>query len=269
MQSKIMEKYKNYLLVNGSSALTILNHTNKIEKVLKKIKVGDFNAENIAQFLLDMRTDNKPSTINNYRAVIASFLKFLKKDIVIPKLLKLDKILPDSINEEFFKKEVIPVVECIFENPLKIKAILYFMFYTGIRRAEFNNLRREHIDLKLRTAKIYGKGKKERIVFFTKEVSEILQRYFAGESEETNAFNIRSGGLGGIFEKARPYFKKIKFRCHLFRHAFATMFINNGGDIATLSRLLGHNSVTTTMRYIGVETTKMKEIYDKNIGRKK
>ena len=263
----MIKKYRDYLLVNGSSTLTILNHTNKIKKVLKKIKIEEFNAEKIATFLLNMREKKMPSTINNYRAVISSFLKFLKKDIAIPKLLKLDKTLPDSISEEYFKKEIIPVVECIFEKPLKVKAILYFAFYTGVRRRELANLKREHIDLTSRTAKVYGKRKKERIIFFTKEVAEILRSYFASENEETNAFNIGNAGLGDIFERAKPYFKKINFRFYLLRHSFATMFVNNGGDIAILSRILGHNSITTTMRYIGVETTKMKEIYDRNIGR--
>lgn len=269
MHSNTIEKYKNWLLVNGASTLTMNNYTNKIQLFLKKVTIKEISSEKIAKFLLDMREKSKPSTINNYRAVIASFLKFLKKDIAIPKLLKLDKILPDSIDEEFFTKEVMAVVDCIFTNPLKVKAILYFMYYTGVRRGEIANLKRENIDLSSRTAKIYGKGKKERIVFFTKKVAEILKSYFISEDEEINAFNIRDKALESMFARAKPYFKKINFRPHLLRHSFATMFINAGGDIATLSRILGHASITTTMRYIGVETTKMKEIYDKNIGRKK
>lgn len=265
----MIEEYRKYLLVNGASKLTILNHTDKIKRFLKVVSAKEISEEKISEFLLDMREDKKPSTINNYRAVIKSFLGFLKKDIRIPNQLKLEKILPDSITEDFFNKDVIPVIECISKNSLKIKAIMYFMFYTGVRRGEIEHLRREGIDLASRIAKVYGKGKKERIVFFTKEVVGILKSYFASEPEEINAFNIRNEALGGVFKRAKPYFKKINFRPHLLRHSFATMFINNGGDIATLSRLLGHASITTTMRYIGVETKKMKELYDKNIGKKK
>ena len=265
--NKILEEYKNYLEINGSSSLTIKNYIGRIQKFLKKVTIKEITEKKVMSFILELDKISKPSTSNGYRASISSFLKFLKKDIAIPKLLKLDKTLPDSISEEYFKKEIIPVVECIFEKPLKVKAILYFAFYTGVRRRELANLKREHIDLTSRTAKVYGKRKKERIIFFTKEVAEILRSYFASENEETNAFNIGNAGLGDIFERAKPYFKKINFRFYLLRHSFATMFVNNGGDIAILSRILGHNSITTTMRYIGVETTKMKEIYDRNIGR--
>jgi len=265
----MIEKYKNWLLVNGASTLTVKNYMGKLKKFLKVVKVKEINEEKIAKFLLELGENQKASTVNIYRAIIKSFLIFLKKDISIPDQLKLEQKLPDSITEEFFIKEVIPVVECIFTNPLKIKAIMYFIFYTGARRGELKHLKREHIDLTSRTVKIYGKGKKERIVFFDERTAEILQSYFTTEPEIINAFNIRDKALEKVFEKVKPHFKNINFRPHLLRHSFATMFINNGGDSAVLKRLMGHSSITTTERYIGVETTKLKEIYDKTIGGKK
>lgn len=265
----MVEKYKKYLLKNEASALTIANYIGKIKTFLKTVPIKEINEEKIEEFILKLKEKRKPSTVNNYKSVIQSFLTFLKKDIPIPKQKKPPTMLPDNIDETFFNKEIIPVIECIFTNPLKIKTIMYFILYTGVRRRELTNLKREHINITSRTAKIFGKGAKERVVFFTKEVAEMLQQYFAVEPEILNTFNINYEALKKVFTKAKPYFKTINFRCHLLRHSFATIFINNGGDIATLSRLLGHSSITTTMRYIGVETTKMKELYDKNIGRKK
>jgi len=265
----MIEKYKKYLLVNGKSALTILNHTNKIKKFLKIVKIKNINEKNIEKFLLDIIENNKPSTANNYRASISSFLKFLKKDIAIPKSLKLEKKLPDSINEEFLKKEVVPVIECIYQNPLKIKTIIYFMFYTGVRREELVKLKREHIDLTSREVKVYGKGKEERIVFIPKEIKRLLESYFASENEKINAFNINYEALGQVFKKAKPYFKKINFRPHLLRHGYATMLSNKGVNGTTLQRLMGHKDIRTTQRYIGAETKELKKIYDRAMEEKK
>jgi len=264
----MIEKYKNYLLVNGASALTIKSYIGKLKIFLKTVKVDKITEENIANFLLKMQDNHKPATINHYKAMIKSFLKFLKKDIKLPKDLAIEKKIPDSISEEYFIKEVMSVVECIFMNPLKVKAIMYFMFYSGVRLGEIEKLRREHIDLTSRTTKVYGKRKKERIVIFNKATAEILKSYFASEPETINAFNVRREALRAIFKTAKPYFKTINFRPHLLRHSFATMLSNKGVNATSLQRLMGHEDIKTTQKYIGANTKELKIVYDKAMGGK-
>jgi len=264
----MIEKYTNYLLVNGASALTIKSYIGKLKTFLKAVKASDINEEKIASFLLKMQDNHKPSTINHYKSMIKSFLKFLKKDIKLPKDLTIEKTIPDSISEEYFIKEVVPVVECIFMNPLKVKAIMYFMFYSGVRLGEIEKLKREDIDLNSRVAKIFGKRKKERIVVFNKPTSAILSSYFVSEPETINAFNIKREALRSIFKTAKPYFKTIKFRPHLLRHSFATMLSNKGVNSTTLQRLMGHEDIKTTQKYIGANTKELKIVYDKAMGGK-
>ena len=264
----MIEKYKNWLLVNGASTLTITSYIGKLKTFLKAVKVSEITEEKIVSFLLKLQDEHKPSTINHYKAVIKSFLNFLKKDIKLPKDLVIDKKIPDSISEEYFIKEVIPVVECIFINPLKIKAIMYFMFYSGVRLGEIENLKREDIDLNSRTAKIFGKRKKERMVVFNKPTSAILSSYFISEAETINAFNIRREGLRQVFRTSKEYFKNISFRPHLLRHSFATMLSNKGVNSTTLQRLMGHEDIKTTQKYIGANTKELKIVYDRAMGGK-
>ena len=215
----MVEKYKNYLMVNGLSNSTIMNYILRIRKFLKKVKLEEINEDNISKFLLSLREEYSPSTINGYRDTIKSFLVFLKKDITIPQHLKLDRKLPDSITEEFLRKEIMPVIEAIFVNPLKIKTIFYFMFYTGIRVSEVVKLKRENFDFNKRTAKVYiKKTKEERLIVYTKEVNHLLDIYFSSEPEEENAFNIKLQALKKTFARLKPYFKNVNIYPHLLRH---------------------------------------------------
>lgn len=261
----MLEKYKTWLIVNGNSNNTVINYEGRIKKFLQQIELENINEENIINYLLELGKIYAPSTVNGYRDTIKSFLEFLKKDIPIPQHLKLDKKLPDSITEGFLEKELIPVAESIFINPLRVKTILYFMFYTGIRIGEMDILKRKDIDLTNRRAKLFGKGRKERIVFFNERIKEILEGYFAIEPEDTNAFNTKREALRAIFKKMRTYFKDVNIYPHLLRHSFATHLLRKGIDVSIVSKLLGHNSIQSTMRYLALDTQLIQKVYDEKI----
>ncbi|GAH21774.1 unnamed protein product, partial [marine sediment metagenome] len=108
--------------------------------------------------------------------------------------------VPDYITLDYFENQIIPVVECIFRNPLRTKAILYFMFYTGLRRNELYPLKREDINLKEREVKIYAqKVKTEEIRFFPQKVADLIKTYFSIEPEINNAFNLTKNTVKNIF----------------------------------------------------------------------
>ncbi len=262
----MLKEYTNYLTVNGLSKNTIINYVGRIKYLLKKIPKETLTEKKLRELFLELGKKHSPSTVNGYRNAIHSYLKFLKKNIVLPQSLDTGEKLPDTITEKYFEEEVIPVVEAVSQNALKIKTIFYFMFYTGISIGEIPLLQRKNIDLTQRIAKTYReKVKGERLFCFTKKVRDMVKSYFEYEPENGNAFNVSYYGLMATFRRLKQYFKDINLHPHLFRHSFATMYLLKGGDLASLSKLLGHKKVTTTMRYLGLNIDKIKEIYDKKI----
>jgi len=267
---KILQEYKNHLLINEKDTSTINTYISKIEVFLNNVKTENIDEKNINEFLLKMRTKYKTSTMNLYKTALNSFLKYLKKDIEIPKQKTPKKNLPEYFTEKYFKEEIIPVIESVFKNPLKIKTIFYFLFYTGIRVGEFKYIKRKNINLENREVKIYvEKRNEERIVFFNEETRDILKAFFISEPEGSNAFNIEVKTIQTHCRNLKQYFKDINFHPHLFRHSFSRMFLMNGGSLSDLQDALGHKSPNTTRIYAGLKTEQRKQIYDKIMRNKK
>ncbi len=263
----MLNEYKNYLIINGKSKNTINSYISHISNLLKRVSLDNLTEKTINNYLLEIMENRSPSTMNICKSAIRSFLKFLKKDILIPKNEKIIEKLPEFITEDYFKKEVIPVIECVCKNPVKMKAILYFMFYSGLRISEIALLKRENINLEKRTIKFYiPKKKKERLgLIVGKKAKKFIEDYFSIEPEITNAFNISYHALKKRFADYNQYFKDINFHPHLLRHSFATHLRKNGMSIEDIKELMGHQNIQTTMRYAHVNIDDIKKRCDEKI----
>jgi len=260
----MINEFKEYLIINGYSKSTITDYLYRVNILLKENKIEDLNEENIRNFFFKLKDKYNPITINLFRSAIKLFLEFLDKNIRLPKSIKIEDKLPDSIEEKFFRKKIIPTVEKYCDKPLKNKAILYFMFYTGIRVSEFEFIYRKNIDFEKRRVKIYiPKTKEERIIPFTKEVAIILKSFFITEPEDKNAFNITKSGVQRLCDRLKKYFPDIKLRPHLFRHSYATMMLERGLDVSKVSKLLGHKNINTTLKYLRLDIDTLQKGYDK------
>ena len=256
----MLEKFKDYIQLNYSN----LTYYHRIKEFLQEVSIENISEETINKFFLEKKEKLSPSTFNCYRASLKVFLKFLHKDIEIPKSIKVIEKIPDSISLKYIKEKIIPVVECIFENPLKIKTILYFMFWTGLRQGELLYLKRENIDLKERTAKVFiPKTKKELMVIFPEDIAKLMKVYFSIEPERENAFNLKLTTIRNVFMALKPHFKDIRLRPHLFRHTHATEFMESGAGMKFLQDSLGHKNIKSTLKYLGSNIKMRKRMYDK------
>lgn len=268
----MINKYKQELLVNGFSKQTISDYISRVKRFLKQITIENINNETVKQYFLTLKEEMKTSSINKHRDTLKHFFAFLgREEVVVPNSLDVDRKIPAYISEEFFEKEIIPIAEMIFKKREKTLAILYFLFYTGLRRNEIVMLRRKDIDLEKETFKVYmSKSKREKYGFFTSKVKQILQTYFRTEEETSNAFNISGAIVANMFKKLSPYFKDIKpFNPRLFRHSFGTLCRQRGIKLEDIKDLMGHKSISTTMIYAHSNPEELRKKYKDKIEREK
>jgi len=273
MNSKeILNKYLQYLSVRGQSK----NYYNIMRIWLayldkQKIEPQTITQETITEFFT-LHNEYSSSTRNQFIKAGRSFYSYMEvennqwKKI---KLLAVEIKIPNYISEQELgeaKKYLITYHSNRLYSISKIEALLDFLYYSGIRKAELLNLKRIDFNLEENTAKVLGKGKKERTICYPEKVTKKLKDYFNSEPEEINAFNITLGQINYLPRVIEKHLGK-KVYTHLFRHSFARNLIyNKGVDINTVSKLLGHSSLTTTMIYINPDEKTIKENYKKLVG---
>jgi integrase/recombinase XerC len=207
--------------------------------------------------------------------------------------LKTPRTLPDFLwEEEMAVFAQLPEQEHILW-PERDKAIIMAMYSAGLRVSElvllqlssFSGMIRETRDTiketidKMESARIIGKGNKERIVFFSEEARKAVAEYLPSRGmkiKDNHAFlfinkngdPITAAGVRWIIRKYSEHFPlPKKVHPHSLRHSFATHLMNGGADVRVVQELLGHASITTTQRYTHVNIERLKEVYREARGR--
>ena len=166
--------------------------------------------------------------------------------------------------------------------PARDKALIMAMYSAGLRISELVSLRLDRMAANLESARISGKGGKERYVFFSEEGRAALAEYLP-----ERAARIRMAGLSGaaaagplfISRKGRPisvpgvrwiiarYAERSGLGKHIhphsLRHSFATHLVNGGCDVRIVQEMLGHSSLSTTQRYTHVSVEGLKKVYER------
>ena len=284
---KILDDFTIHLKAMGNYAPNYISvmkrfitYTNEHSKRYDNIEQLDFLFFEKFLLFLAEHENKKETTLNAYLAALRAFYRFMVcKDLKYQKTLdELYKIKAKKeptrkrvyLKEEEFKDIVEMVITFITKlSILKVRTVLYFMFYTGLRCSEVVELKREDIDLKLREVLVRtpNKGKVEKIVFFTKKVQTLLEEYFYCEREDKNAFNLTRSMLRRMVENMNDYSKK-RVTPHILRHSFAMNLADKHIDIKAAQILLGHKDIKTTQIYYEPELTTIKEIYDEKVDKK-
>lgn len=267
----LLEKYKTYLEARKKSK----NYYNIIKLFLDYLANTNINYDDISQeTITNFFKINETYSINTRNQFIKAgrnfdiFLEKKESEWTKIKLMKTEKSIPKYLTPEDIengKKYLKSYHSNIYPIP-KIEALIDFMYYSGCRKAELLKLKREDFDVNEQTAKVYGKGKIERIVCYPEKVKKELEIYFTSEAEENNAFNITLGQIHYLMKLMGKYLNKNVY-AHLLRHSFAkNLLYNKGVDINTVSKLLGHSSLTTTMIYVNPDLKTIKDTYKKHVG---
>jgi len=282
----------------GSSNNTISNYETDIEQFYeylrgtekKSLDLPEVTNLDIRGFMAHLtRLGLKKSTAQRKLASIRSFFKYLYKEGVIEHnpgkqvaTPKKDHELPNVLSLD----DAVMLVEAPQGEGLKHmrdRAILEAFYSSGMRVSELGGLSREDIDLDAGTAKVTGKGDKERIVPLGGKAVEAIRIYIEAldsavtrvepvtNEEGTPIFLNKYGerlGIRGIRRVVDKYSRvKMlpgKVTPHTLRHTFATHMLESGADIRSIQEMLGHESLSTTQKYTHLNMDKLMEVYDKS-----
>ncbi len=157
------------------------------------------------------------------------------------------------------------------------RALLELLYGAGLRVSELVGLDLDDLQLRARTARVLGKGNKERIVPFGQQAAQAITLYLHAilpvrerSAEEALFLNLRGGRLSArsvrrILDRAvREIALSRHVHPHVLRHSFATHLLESGMDLRTIQELLGHVRLTTTQRYTNVSLKHVLEVYDQS-----
>lgn len=225
------------------------------------------------------------TTIDNERRVLNSFFSWLSDEGYINKNIcsSIKKVRTEKKQKKAFSEvEVAKIKEACqwieSRNGVQLVilrkralALVEFLLSTGCRVGEISTLKREDIDLELRTAVVLGKGNKERIVYLTQVAKMRLLEYWevAGDDDYCFASLTRKDtgmAVSGIEIQIRELGEIAKVKnCypHRFRRTCATTAIKKGMSLIDVQRMLGHSSIETTKIYLDLDNTNLAFMHDK------
>ena len=228
---------------------------------------------NIDTYLISIDPNNLLSSSykNGHILGIKKFYRLLmdRKYISREVLYVLDNIMgvKESITTPIYfnleeLKDAVKLMHSYYQgNPLKTDCMLYFLFFTGLRRTEFLSLRRENIFLSKNTAivKLPNKNMLERFVYFPDNLSKLLQQFFSQNKETYNAFNVSLRSLTYRIDLVGKFLSR-KITIHTFRHSHAKYLMSKDVEVTVAQKLMGHKHISSTMHYYRVPDDKIKSI---------
>ena len=285
MIDRYIEKFMRYLEIErNASKHTLINYSVDLKSLcefLKEEPIEKVDYISLRRYLAHIKEQSLSKvSIARKIASIRSFFKFLFREGIIKSnpasslsTPKRDKHLPKFLDE----KEIVILLESPDregEAGLRDRAILETLYSTGIRVSELVSLNMDNIDQIGGVIKVYGKGKKERIVPIGERALQAIRDYLKARrtiAKETKAlfFNKSGGRLTdrSIRRIVNKYITKAsiqqKISPHTLRHSFATHMLDHGADLRSVQELLGHANLSSTQIYTHITTERLKSAYTK------
>lgn len=214
-------------------------------------------------------------TLDNVRRILSSFFSWLEDEDYIIKspVRRIHKVKTGKTVKETYSDESLELMRDYCKNTRDL-AIIDILASTGIRVGELVKLNRNDIDFENRECIVFGKGSKQRKVYFDARTKIHLQRYLSERTDENEALLVslfrpyNRLQISGIEIRLRKIGHELNFNKvhpHKFRRTLATIAIDKGMPIEQVQQLLGHQSIDTTLQYAMVNQNNVKESHRKFI----
>lgn len=258
--------------IEGCSARTLQYYQVTVEHLLKNIDIPirKVTTDEIRTYLAEYQQRNNCSkvTVDNVRRNISSFFSWLEEEDYILKspMRRIHKIKTKQPVKEIISDEMIEMLRdhCRCTRDL---AMIDLLYSTGIRVGELVGLNISDIDFEERECIVYGKGDKERRVYFDAKAKLHLQNYISTRNDTNPALFVTLDApyerlkISGVEIRVRELGRRLnieKIHPHKFRRTMATRAIDKGMPIEQVQKILGHSQIGTTMQYAIVNQNNVK-----------
>jgi len=277
--TELLDTFLSAKKIEGCSDKTIHYYQSSIDKLLNGLSksIKEICTNDIRRYLAEIQEENNLSkvTIDNLRRIFSSFFSWLEDEDYIAKspVRRIHKVRTDTLVKEVLSDENIETLRDSCNEPRDL-AMIDLLLSTGVRVGELVKMNRADIDFQERQCKVFGKGNKEREVYFNARTKIHLQRYLESRTDDNPALFVTllkphtRLTISGVEVRLRKMGKDVhidKVHPHKFRRTLATMAIDRGMPIEQVQKLLGHVRIDTTLHYAMVNQQNVKIAHRKFI----
>lgn len=262
--------------IEGCSEKTLKYYKATIQAMIDSIGKGIkyIVTDDIRCYLTEYQSNKNSSkvTIDNIRRILSSFFSWLEDEDYILKspVRRIHKVKTGTNIKDTYSDLMRD--NCTEPRDL---AMIDMLASTGMRVGEMVLLNKNDIDFNERECIVFGKGDKERVVYFDARTKIHLQNYLNSRTDDNPALFVSLKApherlkIGGVEVRLREFGKQLginKVHPHKFRRTLATVAIDKGMPIEQLQQLLGHRKIDTTLQYAMVKQSNVKIAHRKYIG---
>lgn len=266
--------------IEGCSEKSLMYYKKTIETMIEKVAVPVqcVNTDEIRNYLTEYQSENNISkvTVDNVRRILSSFFSWLEDEDYIIKnpIRRIHKVKTIASVKETYTDENLENMRDSCDE-LRDLALIDILASTGMRIGELVLLNKDDINFEERECVVFGKGSKERFVYFDARTKIHLKEYLDSRTDEEEALFVSLRApysrltIGGIEARLRKMGKQLgiyKLHPHKFRRTLATVAIDKGMPIEQLQVILGHKRIDTTLQYAMVKQSNVKSAHRKYIG---
>ncbi len=258
--------------VEGCSEKTLDYYRATLQRMLVAIDkaITQISTNDVRQYLSDFKEQRGSSkvTIDNIRRIVSSFFSWLEEEDYIVKnpVRRIHRVRADSLVKEIISDEAMEILRdsC---TEMRDLAIIDLLASTGMRVGELVRMNITDIDFQERQCVVFGKGNKERTVYFNARTKIHLSNYILSRKDNNPALFVSLSepynrlSISGVEKRLRQLGNRIniaKVHPHKFRRTLATTAIDRGMPIEQVQKLLGHVKIDTTLHYAMVGQNNVK-----------
>lgn len=270
----MLDIYLNALTVEGKTKATIKLYRYIISRMLKKVQTPThkITVNTMRDYFVSEKSRGvSDRTLSNERNIYNGYFGWLCREglLRLNPLANISAIKYEKKVKDIFSSTDIEIMKgaCTCQRDV---ALVTFMLSTGCRVSEVCALNRNNVNFSKLECVVYGKGKKERIVYLDEVAAMFLKNYLDSRDDDDQCLfrsrlqnRISKGAIAKMLKVIESKSGVVNVHPHKFRRTLATNLIKRGMPIQDVAVILGHDKIETTMQYIVLDNSEIKHSYRK------